>query len=402
MRWTLTLVTLLGMVGCPAADDDDSAGGDDDTTGIPADDDTAMPDDDVDDDAGDDDTGGEPVTVPAHAVVADVTWTITFDEDAQAAGFSECQYTRTFAGEQDLTQPYLCPACTIQLTGEAEMTAGYEDCYEPTFGGDVTRTEYWGFTWPEEDGGSAAFFRGSRENLTINELTTVESASLGAPLVLSWTGEYALADLGIEEDGNLFLAAEGSATVSLDEGTPLVDPYAVRTHAYSCGWPTDNPGDLQTDWLLAEDATFPTAALEDECGELVNLWDFHGRYLVVDSTLPDCGFCLTMAQQAPDFLAEMDDLGIPAEFVSLLGEGLSNVVGEPSQSAFDSYQATYGHGGPLLKDRGFGYAVFEPYWADDLGYPIWAVIRPDMSVLYVGKGFDTWDEVRDLIVADSP
>ena len=109
-----------------------------------------------------------------------------------------------------------------------------------------------------------------------------------------------------------------------------------------------------------------------------------------------------MAQQAPDFLTEMDDLGIPSEFLSMLGEGLSNVVGEPGQSAFDDYLAAYGHGGPLLKDRGFGYAIFQPYWEDDLGYPTWAVIRPDMTVLYVGKGFDSWDQVRDLIVADGP
>jgi len=399
-RWWIVLTVALGLVGCPANDDsampDDDVAGDDDVS-----DDDSDGDDDVgDDDAGDDDSGGEPATMPAHRVVAEVAWTLTFDEDAQAAGFAECQYSRVFEGLQDLTQPYLCPGCTMQLVGEAVMTAGYDGCYVPTFGGEETRTEYWGFAWPDQEGGAATFYRGSRENLTINELATVESANLDTPLALSWTGEYALADLGIEADGNLALAAEGVATVSLDEDTQLEDPYAVRTQPYTCGWPTDNPGGLQTDGLLVEGATFPTAALEDECGELVNLWDFHGRYLVVDSTQPDCGFCLTMAQQAPDFLAEMDDLGIPTEFVSLLGEGLSNVIGEPSQSVFDSYLATYGHGGPLLKDRGFGYAVFEPYWGDDLGYPTWAVIRPDMTVLYVGKGFDSWDEARDVIVGD--
>lgn len=48
------------------------------------------------------------------------------------------------------------------------------------------------------------------------------------------------------------------------------------------------------------------------------------------------------------------------------------------------------------------YAIFEPYWLDDLGFPSWTVIRPDMTVLEVGIGFSDWTEIRDLIVADAP
>lgn len=111
-----------------------------------------------------------------------------------------------------------------------------------------------------------------------------------------------------------------------------------------------------------------------------------------------------MAEDAPGFLDEMDGLGIAVEFVSLLGEGLNNVIGEPTQAAFDAYLSSYGHGGPLLKDRGFGYAMFKPYWDDqreDLGYPTWAIVRPDMTLLHVGKGFSDFEEITGLIVEDA-
>ena len=402
--WIYIAACVVGLWGCSGGGDDDSAVGDDDTI-AGDDDDTAGDDDDTADDddlADDDDTAA---TVDAHAVTAEITWSLEFDADAQAEGYADCEYTRNYEGVQFLDQPYLCAGCTLQFAGTAEMVAGYDSCYEPTFGGDQDRTEYWGFGWPENDGGEADFFRGASENMFLSTpLTTVVNASLDTPLQLGWDSEYALSDLGIQADGSMTLSATGTATVSVDPGQQLEDPYVPRTEPYACGWPTDNPGDLDTPWIASLGAVFPTAVLEDECGELVNLWDFHGRYLVIDSTQPDCSFCLLMAEAAPDFLAEMDDLGIAVEFVSLLGEGLSNVIGEPTQSAFDSYLSSYGHGGPLLKDRGFGYAMFKPYWdtmGEDLGYPTWAIVRPDMTLLHVGKGFSDFEEIEALIVEDA-
>ncbi len=151
---------------------------------------------------------------------------------------------------------------------------------------------------------------------------------------------------------------------------------------------------------MALDATLPTAWLEDRCGELVDLWDFYGRYIVLDSTQSDCGFCLQMADQAPDFLASMESRGVPVVFVSVLGDGLSNVIGEPSDSTYDTYLEAYGSGEPLLKDRGYGYAMFGGFLGESLGYPAWAIVRPDMSVMAVETGFTSWDEMEALILAD--
>lgn len=397
----LLAVLWLCSVGCDQdedpADDDDAADDDDDA----ADDDDADDDDVADDDDADDDDDDTGPTVPARVITAEVTWELGFDPDAEAEGYTDCSYSRTFTGVQFLDQPYLCPDCTHQFEGTAEMYVGFTDCAEPIFGGTESRTEYWGLGWSEAPGTDAAFFRGSRENQAIGELTTIAEATLDQLLELGWDSEYSLADMGLEGDGQMTLAASGSATVTIDESIQLADLYQLRTEPYECGWPTNNPGDLETDWLLEEDATFPTAWLEDECGERVNLWDFHGSYLVIDSTQPDCCYCILMAEAAPDFLAEMDDAGVPTVFLSLLGEGLSNIVGEPTQGDFEDYVASYGSGEPILKDRGFGYAIFEPYWGDDLGYPSWTVIRPDMTVLAVGKGFSSFEEITDLILADA-
>ena len=393
---------MLWLIGCPGEepDDDTSSAADDDA----ADDDT-VDDDTADDDTGDDDTAddddGYP-SVSAHVIAADVSWSIDFDAAAEGEGFVDCQYARTYEGEQFLDQPYLCPACTIQLAGTADMYAGYDECYVDTFGGDAQRPEYWGLAWSGVDGDGAAFHRGARENLSIGELATVTAVSLDAPFELSWTGEYALADLGLDGEGNLALAAEGTATLSLDAGIQLDDMRGEREWPYDCGWPLGNPGSLSTDWILEDDASFPRAWLEDACGEVVDLWDFSDSYLVLDSTQHDCGYCLQMAQQAPDFLTEMDGQGVHVRFVSMLGEGLSNVIGTPDQDAFEDYEASYGvPDQPLLKDRGFAYAIFEPYLGDDIGWPVWAIVRPDMTVLHVGKGFTGWDEMRDIILDDA-
>ncbi len=392
--------------GCPADQDDDSAG-DDDAADDDAADDDAADDDDADDDAADDDAGDDDTTVEtvdAYVIEGEITWSLDFDADAEAAGYGDCDYTRTYGGVQFLDQPYLCPGCSVQLEGEAVMTVGFAECYELVFGGTDTRPEWWSLDWSEVDGDGALFFRSAAANLChSSELTTIDAITAGTPFALEWDSEYALSDLGLPDDGVMALSATGSATLTKDPGTQIANPWVPRTAPYDCGWPLGNPGTLTTDFVLAEDATFPTAWLEDPCGELVDLWDFTGRYLVLDSTQPDCGPCLQMAQGAGDFLTEMDGLGIPTVFVSMLGEGLSNVIGEPTQQAFDSYVSTHGTAGePILKDRGFGYAIFEPYHQDDLGYPTWAIVRPDMTVLQVGKGFSSWDSFRDAIVADQP
>jgi len=399
MRRTPTSLLFLALIlGCgdPDKDDTDTPEGDTDTD-TDADGDTdSDADGDTDADA---DTDVEYPTTDAHMLTGEVTWALTFDETAAKSGYTPCDYTRTFSGLQFLDQPWLCPECTHQVSGTASMTEGFESCYEPIFGGTADRNEWWGVTWPE-GGGEGIFYRGARENFGIGELTTFTADALDVPFDMTWEATYALTDLGLSEPGSMTLTATGTATLSVSDSVALEDIRQPRPGPYSCGWPTDNPGTLETDWVLDLDATLPTAWLEDQCGERVDLWDFYGRYIVLDSTQSDCGYCLVMADEAPAFLASMESQGIPVVFVSMLGDGLSNVIGEPSQSTYDAYLSSYGSGEPLLKDRGYGYAAFGNYLGDALGYPAWSIVRPDMTVMAVETGFSSWDEMEALIVAD--
>ena len=348
-------------------------------------------------------TGGDQgwLPIPAQRIAGELTWQLDFDEQAEGAGYSDCSYARSFQGLQQLDQPYLCPECDLQFMGQASMHRGFEDCYEPVFGGEALREEHWGLDWPEAEGGAGRFFRGALENYAIGELAELSGVALDQPFDLAWSATHSLQELGAEGEGDVTLAASGQATVTVDESTLLQDLRQPRVLPYACGWPLGNPGDLQTDWTLALDATFPRAWLEDACGDLVDLWDFHGSYLVIDSTQPDCGPCLTMADQAPDFLADMERQDISVRMLSLLGEGLSNVIGEPGQAVFEAYIEAYDHGDPILKDRGFGYAIFDPYWGKELSYPAWAVVRPDMTLLATQTGFSSWVEMAEMIVEDA-
>ena len=339
--------------------------------------------------------------VSARRITGELAWQLDFDAKAEGAGWADCSYARSYEGLQQLDQPYLCPDCDLQFVGQATMHRGFEDCYQPVFGGEVQREEQWGLDWPASEGGAGRFFRGALENYAIGELAELSQVSLDQAFDLAWSATHSLEELGGKGAGSVTLAASGQASVTVDEGTLLEDLRQPRVLPYACGWPLGNPGDLQTDWALALGATFPRAWLEDACGDLADIWDFHGSYLVIDATQPDCGPCLTMASQAPDFLDQMEGEGISVDVLSLLGEGLSNVIGEPDQDVFQAYIDAYDHGDPILKDRGFGYAIFDPYWGEALSYPAWAVVRPDMTLLAVETGFGSWDEIAEIIRVDA-
>jgi hypothetical protein len=411
MRRLLLVLPLASLcLACPPRDDTATPEGDTDTdadadsdTDTDADSDTdtdADSDTDTDTDSDTDTDPGAYPQIPAEVVTGDITWTLDFDSEAEAGGYADCAYSRSYEGVQYLDQPWLCPACTHQFVGTAVMSAGFEDCYEPVFGGDADRTEYWGLTWPTAQGGQATFFRGATENYALGELTTATDVHRDTPFDLAWDATYTFEDLQLDGTGSVTLAATGTVTLSTSSEVRIDDLRQPRATDYACGWPRNNPGDLSSDWTLALAATLPTAWLEDSCGEKLDLWDLYGSYLVIDATQADCGFCLQMAQEAPEFLNEMEDLGIPVLFVSALGGGLSDVIGEPSDSTFQSYLAAYGTGDPLLKDRGYGYALFGGYLGEDLGYPAWAVVAPDMQVLSVQTGFSSWDEMGSVIMDD--
>ena len=336
-------------------------------------------------------------TLGSTALTTETTWTLDFDEQAEDGGFVDCSYSRTYEGGQIVDQPWLCPDCTVIYSGDAVMTEGYDDCYVQISTASEERPEYWGFTWPD-DGSTGLLHRsGGLPNWSLGELGEVEPVALGETLSMLWSSDNELTD-----GGNMLLSAESSGVVT-ESDELLVDYDTPREEPYACGWPTDNPGTLSTDYVLAEGSVVPNARLMDRCGEMVDLWDFYGRYLIVDVAQPDCGPCKEMAADAPAGLAAIRTAGHPVVGVTVLGGGLSTPYLEPDESVLVAWEDAYGDDELLLSDRGWGYAIFQPYWGDAFGYPTYALVAPDMSVLAVEKGYGTttWDDILATIAADA-
>jgi hypothetical protein len=350
-----------------------------------------------------DDTGGDPGlnpeqrpepeagdSVPAVRAEGDVAWTLAFDADAEAVGFSDCTYTRTWTGLEALDQPYLCPECTAIVWGEAEITEGL-DCYLqliPT--GEALTWEGWGFA---EDG---RFFRSGGENRPAGELSAfVPPEQAGDPVAIGWEAEYEMTD-----GGNLVLSATGTYRWWMDADTLLDDPMGPRENtSSSCGWPRDNPGTLTGVMPLALGEVMPNVRLEDQCGEPADLWDFHGRWLILDSSQEDCGPCRTMADESDVFIEAMAAEGIEVVMLSMMGNGLDHPWGTPPTSVIDNWVSQFNLGGPVLKDRGYAYSLFPNFLGpESFGFPAWLVVNPQMQLVNGKVGYNSWDEARDMIL----
>lgn len=337
---------------------------------------------------------GTPSTVPAVLLDSTVTWTLEFDEEAEALGWIDCAYTREFSGVQRLDIPHLCPTCTVIAEGEARMTAGFEDCYEPLFGGEADRTETWGIS-------EAGLHRtGASQAPLLDPLATfTPPAAEGEPVELAWEAEYALTD-----GGNVVLAAAGTMAWAPDPATELTEYLGPRTAPYACGWECNDPGDLVGVDPMAPGETIPPGRFEDQCGDMVDLYDFYGSYLIIDSSQSDCGPCRAMADEAERFKEEMVDQDIPVRMVTLLGNGLADPFGSPPEEVLQGWVSAYGLTDPVLYDRGWTYVYFSRYMPeyldDSLGFPAWMIVDPDMNVLFANVGFSTWDTAKDVIEAD--
>ena len=410
------LLACAGLLGCDASDkgtDEADAG-----TTSPTDGGGGGGGDDGGEDGGGDDGGatdpyvdrvqaacpggeeGAPALIEAVRLTSTVTWTLDFDADAEAAGWTDCHYTREFEGVQRFDLEHVCPHCETLVEGDAVMIEGFTDCAEPLFGGEPTRTETWGF-----DGADIYRRTGSQLPMTTDPLTTADAASGdGTPVAVEWESEYGVNDESGVEVGRFELSASGTVAWAPDPTTLVEEPYGPRADAYACGWECNDPGGLGGSYPLAPDAVLPNFRMRDQCGELVDIHDFYGSYLVLDSAQSDCGPCLAMAGEAEAFRDQMTELGIPVRLIPLLGNGLSDVAGTPDTSVHDAWVERFDPSDPVLADNGWGYAALGQYLADhegtDIAWPAWIIIGPDMQVVTGAVGFGSWDTMGSIIRED--
>lgn len=338
------------------------------------------------------DTG--PAIIPAVVLSAEATWTLSFDETAEAAGFADCTYSRTYEGVQVLDLDYLCPACSFLVSGTSVMSDG-ADCYIAVFGEENAgdRAETWGVS------ADNTLWRSTQEQFSLGELAAFEPGEEGADIAIAWSSDYTM-----EVGGAMTLSAAGLMRYQTDESVLLQDPWPARTEPYACGWPQNDPGTLTLDYTLEEGSTFPNVRLVDQCDEKLALWDLYGSYLVIDISEPDCGPCRSMADTSESFASAMEEAGVPVYVVSMLGNGLSVPYETPSAATFNEWVYTYALTDPVLYDRGFAYALIpgfaEAFTGEDFGYPTWIVVDPEMRVMHANVGFRSWDDVAAIVVAD--
>ncbi len=61
------------------------------------------------------------------------------------------------------------------------------------------------------------------------------------------------------------------------------DPNDATEQCYACGWEHNDPGDLESTGAEYGDVV-DNMSLVDQCGEMVDIWDFYGEYHVLYMT----------------------------------------------------------------------------------------------------------------------
>ena len=74
--------------------------------------------------------------------------------------------------------------------------------------------------------------------------------------------------------------SDGDGHTDGDELDCLSDPLDTDEGCYACGWTRNDPGTLETTGKDYGDVV-ENVSLIDQCGEAVDLWDFHGRFYIL-------------------------------------------------------------------------------------------------------------------------
>ena len=73
---------------------------------------------------------------------------------------------------------------------------------------------------------------------------------------------------------------DGDGFVDGDEIDCASDPTDPNEQCYACGWAHNDPGILVSNGAQTGD-TLANISLVDQCGEMVDLWDFYGEYHIL-------------------------------------------------------------------------------------------------------------------------
>lgn len=77
--------------------------------------------------------------------------------------------------------------------------------------------------------------------------------------------------------------SDGDGFSDADELDCVSNPIDADEQCYACGWEHNDPGNLVSNGSSVGDV-IASVDLVDQCGEMVDLWDFHGEYHVLYMT----------------------------------------------------------------------------------------------------------------------
>ncbi|MFO0612781.1 MAG: redoxin domain-containing protein [Polyangiaceae bacterium] len=381
MRFSLSLSALLGLTALLAACDDKDSTGSSTTGSGGAAATTTTTSGDTTATSG---TGGAPPVLMRKTIAGDATWSVTFDDAAKMAGATDCSYTRHYEGVEDRSAPWLCPTCTIMYKADVTVTAGAADCFPQVSESAPPKLEWIGY----KDG---TWWRSAGFPMTAQGTVTGPSDKL----VVANT----VTDLDASVGGKMQFEVAGTFAESVAEGDPLNGFVAPST--YACGWPKADPPAYTGDYTIVKGQTVPDGLFKDKCDEPVRLHDFKGTYLVIDMAAVDCPPCQAMAGGEEKFVADMKAKGIDVKMITLLAPSLADPVGTTSKGKLNNWTTKYMLTSPVLGDRAWGQAMFEPIFTDQLGYPSWVVVDPDLKVVETGVGFADFTDFDTIITTDA-
>ena len=77
--------------------------------------------------------------------------------------------------------------------------------------------------------------------------------------------------------------SDGDGLSDKEEIDCISDPLNADEQCYECGWPHNDPGNLVSTGN-AEGDVIDNIKMVDQCGEMVDIWDFHGEYHILYMT----------------------------------------------------------------------------------------------------------------------
>jgi hypothetical protein len=77
--------------------------------------------------------------------------------------------------------------------------------------------------------------------------------------------------------------SDGDGYTDGEEFDCVSDPQDADEQCYACGWEHNDPGNLESTGTSNGDV-MGNFALIDQCGEMVDMWDFYGEYHVLYMT----------------------------------------------------------------------------------------------------------------------